>query len=230
MGFYVLSCAVDIVLFLALAAWRFQIGHKSVRLALLITAFLTMAFWAGMLLVGGPVLVRLADAVRDLAWISYIWVIISFESTKKTGWHSAYKLLLTAAAFRVCLISVLPFAGFSFILDFDHALSIYSLAVCVASLVILNNLYFAATSLSSGFRLILICLALSWAYDLNLYTAIVLNIPVGETIVYGRPSVALALAPMFGLAARRKERWAIGLSRQATFQTLALVAIGVTLF
>ena len=91
---------------------------------------------------------------------------------------------------------------------------------------VLNNLYFAAASLSSGFRLILVCLALLWAYDLNLYTAIVLNIAVDETIVYGRPTVALALTPMFGLAARRKERWAIGLSRQATFQTLALVAIG----
>ena len=226
LGFYVLSCAVDIMLFLALAVWRFKIGHKSARLALLITAFLTMAFWAGMLLVGAPVLVRLADAIRDLAWVVYIWAMINFDSTKKSGWNSAYTMLLAAAGLRVLLISVLPITGLSFLLDFDHVLSVYSLAFCVAALVLLNNLYFAATSLSSGFRLILICLALSWAYDLNLYTALVLNIPVGETIVYGRPSVALALAPMFGLAARRKERWAIGLSRQATFQTLALVAIG----
>ena len=128
MGFYVLSCAVDIALFLALAVWRFKIGHKSARLALLITAFLTMAFWAGMHLVGSPVLARLADAIRDLAWISYIWAIISFKSTKRTGWSSAYTLLLGGAALRVLLASALPLAGVMYLPVLITPYRVYSLA------------------------------------------------------------------------------------------------------
>lgn len=226
-GYYVLICAVDVAFYLSLAIWRFKIGDSSLRPLLLVAAFLIVALWAGTLLFGNPILVRLADATKDFAWIGYIWAIICVDvSQERNNWRAAYAVLLIITLGRIAIIMAMPFVDIQSLIVLDSGLSIYNLVFCVISLVMLNNLYFSANSISSGFRLILICLAISWAYDLNFYTAMVLNLSISESVVYGRPTIVLMLAPVFALAARRKERWAIGLSREATFQTLALIAIG----
>lgn len=226
-GYYVLICAVDVIFYLSLAIWRFRIGHSSLRLLLLVAAFLIVALWAGTLLFGNPILVRLADAIKDFVWIGYIWAIIRIEvSRERTGWRAAYAALLIITLGRIAIIMTMPFIDMPLLIVVDSGLSFYNLAFCVVALVMLNNLYFSANSISSGFRIIIICLAISWSYDLNFYTAMVLKLSISDSVVYGRPTIVLILAPIFALAARRKERWAIGLSREATFQTLALIAIG----
>ena len=74
---------------------------------------------------------------------------------------------------------------------------------------------------------ILFALGMLSAYDLNLYTVGLLGYQVAEPLSIGRPVLALLLAPLFLVAARRREHWKIALSRKATFQSLSLVAIGL---
>lgn len=213
-----------------LIVWRMSISSPNNRALPLITAFLGMSVWTLTLSTGSPVLMVFGQLARTLAWLCYL----AFSTHEERGAIS-YKgirpeLMLAGIATIAAAAGLLSIA----VVD-PGGQSIWPVVELVARLLIpiggiiylhslLNN---APENVGSGFRLVVLGLAILWAYDLNLYTMTLLDFDVAGSLRVGRPAVALLLVPAFAVAARRLEHWKIALSRKVTFQSLSLIAIGL---
>jgi hypothetical protein len=92
--------------------------------------------------------------------------------------------------------------------------------------VLVHNLYGQASPSSrSNIRFAMLALALSWTYDLNLYTVTYLEPAAGGGLADWRGLAVALTGPLFALAARHEDDWRIRLSRAATFQSLSLLGI-----
>ncbi len=71
----------------------------------------------------------------------------------------------------------------------------------------------------------MIALALSWIYDLNLYTVAYLDPLKASGLADWRGAAVTLAGGLFALGAKHEDGWRVRLSRAATFQSLSLLAI-----
>lgn len=223
-----LSFMLGSVLYAGMAVWRASIGGARGTWPLLVLGFAGMAVWNAINLVGNPTASVLAEILRNVLWTGYLIAIVRHaRADAMQRWLATLPFVLLAfATIRAGLVVYFwltkDIAGPLVLLT----TLVCSLAFCIGSLIFVQSLYFAAHRAASGFRLVLFALALLWAYDLNLYAVVLLRFPIPLTLAESRGLLALALTPLFAIAARRKEFWSIALSRRLAFQSLSVVAIG----
>ena len=228
LAFWSATCAVSG--YVALAAWRLTFARRSVGSAPLALAFAGMAIWSAALLSGDYPLATVGKIVRDLAWFAYLFATIrSFDQDAPTRRRITRSLLLLGGL--ALIRTVITAAILRSPLYADHtilaALLIVGWLMAIGGLFFVQLLYRSLTSSSgSGFRLILILLGMLWAYDINLITVTLLGFSQASWLMAMQGIFALLLMPAFGLAARRKERWKVTLSRKAATSSVMLMAIG----
>lgn len=222
------SLGLSIFLYAALAIWRGRISPDATPLA---GALAGMALFGLLSASGHEVFVAIAVPVRDAGWTLYLWT-----ATRTRGRAASQRWLRGLTAGMAVLVTVRMLIGLSapvLLLPGEGLTDLAALAYvsagllfAVAGLVLVHNLYFASSHQSSGFQMILFALGVLWAYDLNVAAATLLNYGFAGPLAMSRGVVSFLLAPLFGLAARRKEQWRITLSRRAAFQSLSLIALG----
>ncbi|KQS04159.1 hypothetical protein ASG11_07775 [Sphingomonas sp. Leaf357] len=226
------SLVLSTICYAALAVWRLSIARRHPRALHLGLAFAGMAVWTASLLIGWPWLLAISEPLRDLGWLTYIlWTTRTFEQD-----DDARRTIRIYCASLGVLVVVR--AGLSLAIaqgDLSDTAA-YTLTIVMLSahwLFALGGLAFAhflyratGSSAASGFRLIVVALGVIWAYNLNLFTLMLLGYPLAVLLLQGTGLLVLALVPALALAARRKERWKVTLSRQATTRSLLFVAIG----
>ena len=216
----------------ALAIWRLGIARAHPGSLYLAAAFAGMAGWTAATVAGVPLLIALAEAFRDLSWLAYLYGV-----TRSDNHHGdsqtvsrRFCLLFGALVGARFLLSVAPS-----VVPLDQVVvdDILLITLVVRWLFALTGIAFAhylyratAPSTASGFRLIVVALGILWAYNLNLFTLSLLGYSQAALLSDFRGLLLFLLVPAFTLAARRKERWKVTLSRQATTQSLLLVGIG----
>ncbi|MDN4630847.1 PEP-CTERM system histidine kinase PrsK [Sphingomonas sp. PsM26] len=213
-----------------LAAWRISLGTGRDRAPTLVIAFVGMAAWAYSGLTQNLLLIIAAQLLRNIAWLVYLANATqpSADSSERRS-HSATILgVMAVLAAASAVMGILQIPDTPAATTWAVVTIGCRLIFAIGGIIYLHNLYNGLTSSSgTGFRLILFALGMLSAYDLNLYTVGLLGYQVAEPLSIGRPVLALLLAPLFLVAARRREHWKIALSRKATFQSLSLVAIGL---
>jgi len=216
-----------------LAVWRLVIARTHPGAQYLALPFAGMAVWAAALLTRSTAIVAIAEMLRDMGWLAYI--VITMRS--QNGHHGMRRTiaqfclgLAVLAIARTTLSLAVLFAPF----DLPTLRSMLLLSIVTwwifsaVSLLFANTLYRStASSAGSGFRLITIALGLMWAYNLNTFTMMILGYPQAAALSDWRGMVALILAPVFAIGARRKEHWKLLPSRQATTQSLLFVGTGI---
>jgi putative PEP-CTERM system histidine kinase len=216
--------ALVAVVYTALAGWRLSISRARRIPTHLAIGLGGMAAWSLATLFGGGPGSLVGEAIRNVAWCAYLAVIVRDDrSLLSQAWIGRVPAMLIALA-----VIPLPFLLVPAPIDTWMLVVILvgALTFCIGALTLLYSLFHAAHHAASGFKLVLFALAVLWAYDLNAYAAALLRFDVGIELTDGRTLVALLLAPLLGIAARRKENWSLSPSRKLTFQSLSLVAIG----
>ena len=217
--------------YLALAIWCISIRkvHKgALQLAL---AFLGLGFWSASLVSNSVVAVTAGELARDGGWIAYLYVTTGRydqeNSERKTTTLYLVIMLGLALLRSVVALPLFGFASAPVTATWAIASLVVHWAFALVGLFLAHYLFRAAErARKSGFRLFVASLGVLWAYNLNLFTLILLGYREALLFSSFRGLVLLLLLPVFALAARRKERWRIGLSRQATTQSLLLVGLG----
>lgn len=214
----------------ALAVWRMAISRDHAGSVYLGLAFGGMAIWNIAVWTDIGWFVIAGEIGRDLGWLGYLFGITrSLEQQdqvrRKIRLFSVFLLFLlvvrTVASLTAMSVQVGPSKG------------IFQLLLATQWLYVLVGIFFAhylfratATLKASGFRLITAALGAMWAYSLNVFTLLLLGYQDGFLLAGLGGVVTLLLVPAFALAARRKEYWKVALSRQATTQSLLLIALG----
>ncbi|MDB5584381.1 MAG: multi-sensor signal transduction histidine kinase [Bradyrhizobium sp.] len=215
-----------------LAVWRMAIARDHDGALYLALAFAGMASWTGALLTDIPGLVVASEVLRDFGWLAYLYgttrTYDQQDEVRRAIWRFCVFLGMLVIA-RTTLSAAL----FVSAIEGSAGRTIFLLTLVIRWTYALTGIVFAhylyratASSAASGFRLIVVSLAVIWAYNLNLFTLLLLGYRQALLLSDLRGLIVLLLVPGFALAARRKERWKVTLSRQATTQSLLLVAIG----
>ena len=215
----------------ALSVWRLSIGSGRRRETALVGAFFGMALWALCQLSVSADVRIMGELARNLGWLGYLATAThnAPEQARPVWrkWEAALALVAILSVFLNFIGRGVPFdtiSGVSLLL----AALVLQLVFLIGGIIFLHNLNSDIRSAgTAGARLIVISLAVLWAYDLNAFTISLLGSEAALWFVAFRPFVSLALMPFFAVAARRRDHWKVVLSRKATFQSLSLVAIGV---
>lgn len=220
-------------LFGALAIWLAQrsVGEREGRL-LALACFLT-AVWALAIAMGGhdALVGRFAEHARNAAWLGFMYGLWRQRQGEQGLFSVAmlYGVLAAIIGLEVA-VDILPLwlAGWPRLLEAAYLSStILHMVVAVGALVLVHNLYTAATpDARAAIRLPMVGLAAMWIYDLNLYTIAYLARGWSYELFQLRGLAVTLIAPIFGLAAQRTRNWEVQLSRTIAFQSLSLVAIG----
>ncbi len=226
------SLVLSTICYAALAVWRLSITRRHPRALHLGLAFTGMALWSASMLSGVPAWIAISEPMRDVGWLAYIVLTTrTFEQddearrTIRLFCISLGVLILV----RTGLSLLIAQGGLGYFAAVDLTVAMFSAhwLFALTGVAFAHFLYRAsASAAASGFRLIVIALGMLWAYNLNLYTLMLLGYPLAILLLQGTGVLVLALVPALALAARRKERWKVTLSRQATTRSLLFVAIG----
>lgn len=227
------SHALAAILFGAIALWQVQRAPTDARGRMLMVAALATAFWALLSAIRGPNadVSNVAEHLRNLGWLGFMYALWrQGDGHSRTMTVVILYAVVTAIIVAEAMIDFLPayMAGSPRLLSlFFLTTVILRMIVAIGALVLVHNLYTAATpDARAAIRLPMIGLAAMWIYDLNLYTISYLARDA-STELFALRGVALSLiAPIFGLAALRTQHWTVRLSRTVAFQSLSLVAIG----
>ena len=228
LAFWSAACAA--LGYAALAVWRLTLARRSPGSRVLALAFGGMAIWSASLLFVFFPLATLGKMIRDLCWLGYLLATTrGFDQEPQTRRRIAGSILALGAL--AILRTLLSAAILQSPPGSLRTLFLWSLVIgwllAIGGVFFVHLLYRALTSSSgSGFRLILVVLGIMWAYDTNLITVTLLGFSQGSYLMAMQGLFALLLMPFLALAARRKERWKVTLSRQATTSSVLLMAIG----
>lgn len=225
--------AVAASLFGAMAIWLAQRSAREREGRLLILATFLTAVWALAIAMGGreALVGQIAEHGRNAAWLGFMYALWRQGQGTK-GLFSVALLygVLSATIGLGIAVDVLPIwlVGAPRLLDAAYLASmVLHMVVAVGALVLVHNLYTAATpDARAAIRLHMVGLAAMWVYDLNLYTVSYLAKGWSYELFELRGIAAVLIAPIFGLGAQRTKKWAVQLSRTVTFQSLSLIAIG----
>ncbi len=227
------SHALAAILFGAVALWQVQRAPADARGRMLMVAALATAFWALLSAIRGPTadVSNFAEHLRNLGWLGFMYALWrQGDGQSRTMTVVILYGVVTVIISAEAAMDFLPAyaAGSPRLLSLFFLTSvILRMIVAISALVLVHNLYTAATpDARAAIRLPMIGLAAMWTYDLNLYTISYLARDA-STELFALRGVALSLiAPIFGLAALRTQHWTVRLSRTVAFQSLSLVAIG----
>lgn len=230
------SHALAAISFGALALWQIQRGARDGHARMLLAASLVTAFWALLTAMSShdSVASQLSEPLRNLVWLGFMYML--WRHSDDAHRARAVAAIYLVLVFVILLTTTLVLVGEEAELTRRESETIFlSLAamrmmVAVGALVLVHNLYNAATPDSrAAIRLPMAGLALIWVYDLNLYTVCYLARGWSDELFALRGVATAMTAVVFALASHRAPHWQIKLSRQITFQSLSLVAIGAYL-
>lgn len=219
---------------LALTAWIWQRGApmRSMRLPFVL-ALGTTGLWS-FSAAAEPVtygLTPIIETMRNLAWLFFMRKMVRTGNSgrQQSSVLAVYAVLTGVLAFQLGLdvLAVLIEAQPKAVRLLLFFSVVFRMIFAIGALVLVHNLYTgAAPSTRWGIRLPISALAIMWGYDLNLYTVTYLAHAFPIELQAMRGLVALAMAPVIAIGARRNEQLKLRLSRGVAFQSLSLVAIG----
>lgn len=219
------SHALAAAMFAALLVWRLAAGARQPGHRLLLAAFALTACWAWLeAIAAGSAIASYSETARNLVWVGLLYTLYASSADgRQQGVRLVYGAVSAVLGMQLVVTSVLLGEAGAAVRDTEYILRITAAA---GSLVLVHNLYGqAAPSSRSNIKFAMLALALSWIYDLNLYTIGYLQ-PGAARGLFDWRGLAVALtAPLFAIAARHEDDWRIRLSRAATFQSLSLLAI-----
>jgi putative PEP-CTERM system histidine kinase len=218
------------ILFALLALWQMARSRGGIQRRLLALAFGLTALWAAVVAWGGgeALAARFAECGRNIAWLAVMLALLTRGGEGDVRRPATLLLygVLMAVIVAQAAVDVLP-------VDADQMQGrmlvalLLRMTVAIGALVLVHNLYTAAAPGARwGIRLPMICLAMMWAYDLNLFTVAYLGRAWPADLVAVRGVVMTLLVPLFAVASWRNAKWKMRVSRAIAFQSLSLVAIG----
>jgi len=219
--------------FASLLLWRLRTGVSDRSQAMLLAAYLLTAAWAWLAAIGGPAspLAVLAETFRNLVWIALLYGLAAPERIEEAP-AGGVRLVLGAEALVIgcqLVLNILTIAATvpaDVAQAFDQTSRLLRVVMAAGALIIVHNVYAQAAPSSRGpIRLAMFALALSWGYDLNLYTFAYLGAPLADSLLTWRGLLVAATMPLFALSRGQEKGWRIRLSRTAAFQSLSLLAI-----
>ena len=211
--------------FASLLIWRLAAGARQPGHRLLLGAFALTACWAWLEAVAPDTPVAAyAETARNLVWVGLLYSLYASSSDRgQKSVRLVYGAVSAVLGFQLVVTTLLISNSSSAVEQTDLILRITAAA---GSLVLVHNLYGQASAATrSNIRFAMLALALSWIYDLNLYTISYLIPSAGAGLAEWRGLAVALTGPLFALAARHDDDWRIRLSRAATFQSLSLLAI-----
>ena len=226
------SHAIAAACFLALAVWRLRTPVRERGDRLLLVAYVLTAVWAWLSAIEGYAapLPMLAETARNLAWIGLLHSL-STTADEDLGQQRGLRWLYGAQSLVIGLQLTLNLMALAD-LPVDTATAFHQtsqqlrMVMAAGALIIIHNLYGQAAPSSRGpIRLAMFALALTWGYDLNLYTFAYLESPLAAGLFAGRGIIVAATMPLFAIGGAKGQDWRIQLSRTATFQSLSLLGI-----
>ncbi|MDM7955332.1 XrtA/PEP-CTERM system histidine kinase PrsK [Blastomonas sp.] len=211
--------------------WAGQMHSRpSLGDAALLLALLATSLWAfaAATLGGGHGTAGLAESMRNLAWLAFLFQMVRSARAQPRTVTAVYLVLAVVligqpmVAFWHAANQGMPRPGE---LAFSVAM-LLRMIFTVGVLVLANNLYSVAdTETRASLRLPLTALAAMWLYDLNLYTVGYLGDALPADLVALRGVLMVFAVPFFALAANRPGGWKLTLSRKVAYRSLSLFAI-----
>lgn len=219
------SHALAAAMFAALLIWRLAAGARQPGHRLLLAAFALTACWAWLeaIALDSPI-ASYSETARNLVWVGLLYTLYAASTDgRRQGVRLVYGAVSAVLGMQLVVTTLLLGEAGAAVTETERILRITAAA---GSLVLVHNLYGqAAPSSRSNIRFAMLALALSWIYDLNLYTIAYLQPEAADGLFDWRGLAVALTAPLFAIAARHEEDWRIRLSRAATFQSLSLLAI-----
>jgi putative PEP-CTERM system histidine kinase len=234
--------AAAAILFGALSVWMLR-GFERDRLQLAMSlGSVATAVWALFASIKGAEapLALATENIRNLAWIGMMYMLWRRGQDEvsvgdREGDKRAFVLAIVYGSIAMVattsmVVDFTPgaFGGSPRLLNAIFFTSVVlRLVVSVGALVLVHNLYTAATpEARNAIRFPMIALSVMWIYDLNLYTISYLTRSWSIELMSLRGIVFMLIAPLFALTMQQTGAMTMRLSRTATFQSLSLVAIG----
>ncbi len=213
--------------FLALILWRLRSGVRLPAQRLLLAGFAMTGCWAWLSAVApSSTLAGLAETFRNLVWLGMLHSLSGGREAveRQRGVRLVYGAIAAVLGIEIVLELTPLVTG----PEESLAATTILLRMTAASgfLVLVHNLYGQADTPSrSAIGMAMLALVVTWGYDLNLYTLRYLNPESANLVGDWRGVVVCLTAPMFAIGAGQADGWRIRLSRDATFQSLSLLAI-----
>ncbi len=214
------------LVFAALLLWRLGSSARHQGHWLLLASFALTACWAWIAAIApGSPLANFAETARNLVWVGLLHSI--FDSSSGTTRLPTVRLVYAAVAavlgMQLVVDLILLTTDIQAVIDTANLLRVTAAA---GALVLVHNLYGQASPGSrSSIRFVMIALAVSWVYDLNLYTVAYLDPLKASGLADWRGGAVAVTGGFFALGAKHEDGWRVRLSRAATFQSLSLLAI-----
>ena len=210
-----------------LAAWRRP--DASWPRSAFAAALLLSALWALAVAGIGPrdLATRSVEALRNLTWLGFAFLLVRRD--RSVGWTLAAVYLVVGGVVVTGIglalaAAVTREAG---VAELETALLVFRMMAAAGALVLARHLYGASPE-RGAVRPIAVALALLWGADLLLFGA-AWGQGWNSALVAGRGAVAVGAALLFGLAAQRRDGWALAVSRPAATRALIAVALVVYL-
>lgn len=222
------------VFFAALAAWFLpQVRNGQVARSMVSACALT-GVWALVTAANGPdsAWAMIAEVIRNLGWLALMYAFWRRDaaSTAIPTVAALYGALLFVGVLQIVTTVFLPIAIAGKASLATYSSFILGMLFSVGGLVLVHNLYTAATSdTRMALRLLLTAIAVMWVYDLNLYTVSYLSGASSGELMSLRGLAVVMVAPLVAFSANVTSGLRVHLSRTATFQTLSLGAIAAYL-
>jgi hypothetical protein len=181
------------------------------------------AIWARLrAILPGSVLTDHAETARNLLWIALLYALSGAgreASERLRGVGLVYAAVAAVLGLQLVAdtlaVVVAPGRGNE---TLQLTAALLRVTAAAGALVLVHNLYGQAAPASrSSIRLVTLALALTWFYDLNLYTLAHLHV-ADQALAVARGGAVALTAPLFALCGQWREGWKLRLSRAATFQ------------
>lgn len=216
---------------LALAQVR-ATGRGLPRLTFIATLVAT-ALWA--LAVAGldtrDVATRVAESVRNLAWLAFMYALARRDrSAPALRWAASVyaAVALVVAGSAVLAVASAMTADREAVAAYSYARVLLRMLAAIAALLLVNQLrHGAAWRSRGGIRIVAVALSLMWAVDLLIYCTAWFVEGWPEGLIDARGAMMVVLAPLFGLAVQRDGHWTLQVSRTVALQSLSIITIGL---
>jgi len=225
--------ALAALLFGSLALAQLRQGGGGLPRATFVVALGTTALWA--LAVAGiesrDVAVRVAEGVRNLAWLAFMYALVRRDRARApdSGVAVMYGVVTLVVLVTIALAIVeaqitVPAA----VQAVAAARLAFRMLAAVAALLLVHHLQASASSEArGGMRVVALALAILWGIDLALFATVYVTGRWPLALINARGAAMIVLAPLFGLAVQRDGAWRLQISRTVAFQSLSVVVIGI---
>ncbi|MBR0553198.1 XrtA/PEP-CTERM system histidine kinase PrsK [Stakelama marina] len=222
--------ALAALLFAALALWTIRRDDAlPARLTLGVALAVTTLWALGVAGIGpNEAATDLVEGLRNLSWLTFILML----HRRGEGDHPLRALRLVYGVVALVFVGgmILSLAATGaparIATPTTSAALLFRMLACVASLVILQNLY-ATTARAT--RVILLGIAVMWCADCLIFAVAYLSGNWPAELGVARGLAMLVAAAIFAVALQHRGDWTVRVSRTFTYQSLSVVAIGLYL-